>query len=343
MEFKINPATLCNMFALPTVITDENLRLASVVQLKAVLYLFRHSMAGETVTCEQIANAMGYEKEDIVDAMIFWLERGVVIKDGDEIKMPSQAAEKEEKIKNEPAKTEKVILKNDKKHVEEIPVSKPSHEQIAARCEECAQFRELFAEAQAKLGKTIGYEGQATLIMLHDSYGLPIEVILMLIEYAKSKGKTGYAYIGNLGRIWAEKEIDTLESAEAYIEEQSGTDALWREFRQLTGVKNENPTTKQRRFFGVWKNEYGYDAEMIYLAYEICVDNTEKMSLEYMDKILKSWHDSGVKTPADAEKERQNFTLKKSTKKKADEKTKTQSSYDLDAVTKRAIGLKYNK
>lgn len=348
MEFKINPASMATMFPLPSAVVDENIRLASAVQLKALIYFFRKQLSGETVTCQDIADATGYDKEDITDAMIFWQERGIVMRDVAakeivaEVKKASE--EKPEKIKNK--KETKEAKETKEITVQEIPVSKPSHEQIAVRCQECAEFRALFQEAQTKLGRTLGYEGQATLIMLHDSYGLPMEVILMLIEYAKTKGKTGNANLANLGKIWAENEIDTLESAESYIEEQTGTDGLWREFKQLSGVKNTNPTTKQRRFFNVWSKEYGFGVDMIYTAYEICIDNTEKMNLEYMDKILKSWYEKGVKTPVDVEKDREQFALsKKKTAKTKEVKTekKADCSYDLGAFEKKAVGLKYKK
>lgn len=342
MEFKINPAVMGNMFALPAIIVDENLRLASAAQIKAILYLFRHQMMGESVTCQDIADATGYDREDIVDAMIFWQDRGVTVKDTEEIItftpiVPEKKEPPKPKTKKEKAQKEKIV--------EVIPVTKPTHDQVAARCEECEEFRHLFKEAHLKLNKTIGYDGQATIIMLHDSYGLPFEVILMLIEYASIKGKTGFAYLTNLGRIWAENEIDTLEAAEAYIEEQTGTDALWKEFRELSGVKNQNPTTKQRNYFNVWKKEYGFDIDMIFKAYEISVENTEKMSLQYMDKILKGWHDSGAKTPMDADKLKADFQSKKA-KNKKEQKTEVHSensSYDLDAFAKRAVGLKFGK
>lgn len=340
MEFKINPAVMGNMFALPSVIADENLKLASAVQLKSILYLFRHQMMGESVTCQEIADATGYDREDVVDAMIFWQERGVAVKDTEETLTFTPIASKAENVPEPKLKKVK-----EEKKVEVIPVTKPTHEQIAARCEECKEFRHLFEEAHIKLNKTIGYEGQSTLIMLHDSYGLPLEVILMLIEYAKIKGKTGFAYLANLGRIWAENEIDTLEAAEGYIEEQTGIDAVWKEFKELSGVKNQNPTTKQRNYFNIWKKEYGYDVDMIFKAYEISVENTEKMSLQYMDKILKNWYDKGVKTPMDAEKLKADFKSKK-TKSKKEQKPEVHSensSYDLDAFAKKAVGLKFGK
>lgn len=339
MEYKINPMAYSGMmFSVPSSIVDEYIGLASAIQLKAILYFLRHSALGEEVSCAQISKAIRYDEEDVADAMIFWLEKGLVIK-ADETFAPLAAKEKPQEpilqIVTEPKEESKP------KAVAEIPVSKPSHEQVAIRLEECAQFRELFAEAQLKLGKTIGYDGQSTLIMLHDSYGLPIEVILMLIEYAKTIGKTGYSSLASIGRSWAEKDIDTLEAAEAYIEEQTSVDALWKEFRKMTGATNPFPTTKQRRFFSAWKGSYGFDCEMIYLAYEKCIESTEKMSLAYMEKILKSWHEKGIKTPTDVQKEDEKWAAEKKPQAKKEKTAKSEASYDLDEFAKKSIGLKY--
>lgn len=342
MEFKINPSAYSNMFPIPSCIVDENIRLASAVQLKAMLYMLRHNMMGETVSCEQIGQALGYDKDDIADAMIFWLDRGLVIKSEEKfetMKAPSQPIEAPKSFHSSQPTVQEM---QNEKTVSEIPVTKPTHEQVAARCSECAEFRELFAEAQMKLGKTIGYDGQSTLIMMHDSYGLPIEVILMLIEYAVSKGKTGYKYLTSLARTWCEKEIDTLEAAEEYIRKQNDADRLWQQFRNLTGAENVKATTKQRQYFASWGNALGFDIDVIYLAYEICIDRTERMSLAYMDKILKNWHSQGVKTPMDVQKIQNDWAAEKKKKNaKSSEKASTQSSYDIDAFTKKGIGLKY--
>ena len=333
------------MFSLPSSIVDENICLAGTVQLKAILYLFRRSALGESVTCAQIAKAIKYDEEDVADAMIFWLEKGLVIKA--ENNVAPAVINKVSEIEHNAPPIELPLSpakEQPKKIVADIPVSKPSHEQVAIRLEECAEFRELFAEAQTKLGKTIGYDGQSTLIMLHDSYGLPIEVILMLIEYSKNIGKTGYSNLASLGRSWAENDIDTLEAAESYIEEQTGVDALWNEFRKLTGAKNLFPTTKQRRFFSAWRGSYGFDVEMIYLAYEKSIENTEKMSLPYMEKVLKSWYEKGIKTPMDVEAQDKKWAEQKMSSKSSKTKNeKDAPSYDLDAYAKKSVHLKYKK
>lgn len=340
MEYKINPSVYSNMFPVPVSLVDENIRLASVVQLKVLLYFFRRSMAGEEVKTEEIAKALFLEEADVADALIFWRERGLVVSSDEQPVIeanPKKTPGKAEKTETEEKKPKTDI-------VPLLPISKPSHEQVAARLKECEQFRELFAEAQLKLGKTIGYDGQSILIMLHDSYGLPVEVILMLLEYAKSLGKTSYSYIAGIGKRWSELEIDSIDDAEQYITEMTGTNALWHEFQELSGVKNSKPTERQRRFLNVWSKEYGFGADMIYEAYEISIERTEKMSLKYMDKVLKSWCESGIKTPSDVSAEHEKWVKSKAASpKKKDEKPETAASYDLDAFAKKSVGIKYKR
>lgn len=348
MKYKINPAAYSDVFVLPKAVVNENLRLAGAVQLKALLYLFCNQQSGD-VSTEAIAAALGADKGDVADAMVFWCERGLVLKDGEEVK---KAFETEAFVSAEvqnPVAASSAVKKGEQKgkKVAELPLSRPSHEQIAIRCKECEEFRTLFSEAQMILGKTIGYEGQSILIMLHDTYGLPVEVILMLLEYVGAKGKTGYRYIAAVGKEWSEKEIDTLEAAEEYISSQNETDELWRRFKELTGVKNPNPTAKQRKFFSVWSKEFSFSSEMICLAYEICVDNTGKMNLEYMNKVLKNWHEKGVKSPSDAEREQErwnesNFSKSKKEKGKPKQEVfSSDASYDLEKFEKSNIGLKF--
>ena len=71
--------------------------------------------------------------------------------------------------------------------------------------------------------------------------------------------------------------------------------------------------------------------------------------MPYMDKIITSWYKNGVKTVGDIQREkakweasRQQTTAKPDTKKQPTPQKKA-ASYDLDAFTKKAIGLKYKK
>lgn len=345
MSFEINPYAYKSIFAVPTSVVDDNIRLASVLQLKVLLYMLRHSE--ENLTGEDVASALSLDKADTEDAMIFWQERGLLVK-SDETAKPLLHIE---------ATTDVTITKDPEepvqvqKKVSDIPLSRPSHEQIAARLQECKEFSGLFAEAQAALGKTIGYDGQSVLIMMHDSYGLPFEVILMAVEYSVSQKKTGFSSIAKLGKLWSEQGIDTLEGAMEYIEEHNAINETWNKLRSLTDIANRTPTSKQRGYLVAWVKEYGYDENIIYYAYEESVDRTGKMSMPYMDKIIRTWYEKGVKTPMDIQREKARWQEEREKKlpKKNSPKDNTptllrdEPSYDLDAFTKKAMGLKYKK
>ncbi len=342
MEYKINPYVYKNIFAVPAGLVDDNIRLASVLQLKVMLYMLRHS--DSEPASQQIAEALGYDKTDVEDAMIFWSERGLLTKENEDAK-PLLHIESVSDVKFEPAPVAEV------RKVSDIPISRPSHEQIAVRLQECKEFSHLFAEAQNTLGKTIGYDGQSVLIMMHDSYGLPFEVILMAVEYSVSQKKTGFSSIAKIGKIWHENGIDTLEGAMEYIEEHNIVNETWNKLRSLTDITNRVPTEKQRKLLTCWIKEYGYDADMIYYAYEDTINATGKFSLPYMDKIIRNWHEKGVKTPMDIQKEKAKWLEARENKKPQKNAQKKSSkgllddepSYDIDAFTRKAIGLKYNK
>lgn len=346
MNYKINPLAFTGIFAVPNVVVDENLRLASAVHLRTLLYMLRHATDGSVELCD-IAKATGHGEEDVADALIFWEERGLLLKENSPAVMPVTAESYSSQQTVKPSEEPVIAKVQSMKKVEEIPVTKPNHEQVAARLQESEELRLLFAEAQNILGKTVGYDGQSTLIMMHDSYGLPVEVILMAIEYNKARGKTGFASISKTGKEWSELEIDSIEGAIEYIEEHNIVDETWHKLRSMTEITNKNPTQKQKRFLTVWTKEYGYNTDMIYFAYEESVDNIGKASFEYMDKVLLNWHKNSVKTSQDIQREKlrwqqQNSRLtsqKSNAKKQPGERR--EPTFDVSEFTKKAVGIKY--
>ena len=349
MSFEINPYAYKSIFAVPTSVVDDNIRLASVLQLKVLLYMLRHSE--ENLSGEDVAAALSLDKADAEDAMIFWQERGLLIRSDEEAKPVLHIESTSDVTLTKSVPEAEEVTEVSARKVSDIPISRPSHEQIAVRLQECKEFSGLFAEAQAALGKTIGYDGQSVLIMMHDSYGLPFEVILMAVEYAVSQQKTGFSSIAKIGKYWSEQGIDTLEGAMEYIEEHNVVNETWNKLRSLTDITNRTPTSKQRGYLVAWVKEYGYSADIIYYAYEESIDRTGKMSMPYMDKIIRNWYDRGVKTPMDIQREKAKWQEERD-KKLPEKKTAKQNtpallrdepSYDIDAFTKKAIGLKYKK
>ncbi len=339
MEYKINPMAFAGIFPVPNSLVDENIRLASVVQLKVLLYILRHNSDGMSEP-EIIAEALSLEEDDVKDAMIFWTERGLLIKDG---QLPTDSPV----VENKTDKEEKSEPVKEEKKVADIAISRPSYEDVVKRIKESDEVVILLQEAQSVLGRTIGFNGQSVIVQMLDDYGLPPEVILMAIEYSLSLKKTGWASIGRVAKRWSELEIDSLEGAMEYIEEHNIVDETWKKLREMTEISNRNPTEKQRKYMVAWVKEYGYDVDIIYSAYEESIDNTGKMSMPYMDKIIRSWHEKGVKTLSDIQKERVKWEAEKKSRfsgdKKKDDKPQGEASYDIDEYMKKSLNLQYVK
>ena len=74
------------------------------------------------------------------------------------------------------------------------------------------ELKILVNEAQTALGKTLSNSDVSTLLMLKDTCGLPLDVILMLIQYCISIDKGNMRTIQNKGIAWADEGITSVEA-----------------------------------------------------------------------------------------------------------------------------------
>ena len=324
MEFSINPKAMFGLsFSVPAAVTDKHLKLAGAAQIKVLLWLLRH--AAENPTMDELCKALNMKHADASDAMQYWVECGIVLADGKETEpevQPEYSA---------PAKTETPI-----EIKPEMVYTRPTAEQILVRTKESAEIQFMFNEAQKKLGRTIGYDGQSTLLMIHDSYGLSVEVLLMLIEYCVSVGKGSLAYISKAAKTWSEKEIDSIEKADEQIRLLRRCDGTWKKLCELTGISTPRPTASQSSFLAHWTSELKFDLDMIYLAYEEMANHTDKISFPYMNKVLQSWHDAGIKTAADVEEAKMQRTAESPKPAQKKKQGGYEASYDIDEFNRRS-------
>lgn len=287
MGVKINSTVWNSIFAVPTCIVDEHIKLAGGQQLKVLLYILRHS--NENIEVSDIATGVGMSTSDVKDAMQYWISVGLVTIDGTE---PLD-------VKPITVNTLPNAQVNVNSGLVELPDVVPTHEQVAARLMESPELTALYNEAQLKFGKTIGYDTQAKLLMIYDHYGLPVEIILTIIEYAVSQGKTSIKYIETVAKDWASKNIVTLEDADAYIKNIQAEDKLWNKFSSAWPGEKLLFTDKRMAYLRRWHLEWGQSLELIYFAAEEMINRTNKISFAYMDKILESWHEQRFKSPVE--------------------------------------------
>ncbi len=324
MKFHINPSLSWGaVFSVPAVVADRYIKLANPEQLRTLLWVLRH--ASEQPDVDAVAKELGFTNADAFEYISFWIYEGILISE-EQNNIPKAPEQKFSEAKTEtPPKA--------KKELPSIPEVKPTQSQIIARAKESAEISELFEEAQKKFGRTLGYDGQCTLLMMHDQYGLPIEVILMLIEYCVSIHKTSNSFIATVAKNWAEEEIDTLEKAMEKVDSLQQCRSLWNKLRHSTGLSAPNPTSAQAAFLRSWKYDLGYDIDMILLAYEEMANRCTRLSFPYINKILVSWHEKGFTTPEQVFEDKKRYADSKKKQKDAE----TPASYDIDELENRLM------
>lgn len=328
--YKPNPNCYGDMFAVPADILNIGVEDASKESLLAILWIFRHP--SETISLDALTKALSLSADAALSALDFWVSKGVLLftDDSGHVKFVPKAQKNEESVHS----TKQISV--EKKQIpstESLPTitfAKPTMEQIAARMNEDSEVGALFTEAQCILGRTFGLDMQGTLLTFLDSYGLPKEVILTLLQHLVETGKSSNNNIARVGKIWAEKEINTITEANEYIQKDAEVESLFTKFRVATGITAPKPTTKQAEFLSAWIS-LGIPFEMIVDAYEEAAERTGKISFAYMDKVLRSWKKDGFTSKADAiqaQKQKQRPTS-------ATNQTK-QTSFDLDEAVRKA-------
>lgn len=123
----------------------------------------------------------------------------------------------------------------------------------------------------------------------------------MIISYAASVGKVSMRYIERVALDWSDREIDTYEKAETYIKELEQNDKKTRKIRTMLGIQGHAPSATEKKYINSWI-EKDISLDLIPLAYDKTIVKSGKLSWAYMNKILLSWQEQGIKTEKDVEK-----------------------------------------
>ncbi len=313
MEYKLNLGSWGSVFAVPSDLVDLHLKLAGSVQLKVILWVLRH--AGENFTVDDISKSLSMQAADVRDSMLYWEESGI-IKVSDGIIAPPDENKNiidKSSVQNEQTVEEKAEINHEKQPNEEMTTKasrvisrpeKPDMKYLSERMSESPEIVYLMQSADEIFGRPTNNNDKATLLMIHESDGLPVEVIIMLMQYAASIQKCNIRYIEKMAISWSDNDITTLEQAEKKIQQlTSGRNAAMT-IQRILGLEEHSPTEKETEFADRWMNIWKFSGDMIRKAYEICVDTKNKYIPKYVDSILNRWFNSGISTPGqvDAEK-----------------------------------------
>ena len=314
-----------SIFAVPSSVVDKHIKLVGSSQLKVLLWILRNS--GIEFSEQDISKALSIHIDDVKDAIGYWTETGILKFNGFEI-IPGEEekqgnSEKDnitEKLEIKESEETEKTLKDKPRAVSRM--LRPDSAYINERINGSEEIKTLMHEAELILGRPISIGDSAILIMLHDNEGLPIDVILMIIQYAVGMGKFSMRYIEAVGISWAKEEVDTIEKAEKKIKNLDNSRRAWNDFERIAGLEHRSPTVKEGEAVNRWYNIWNFNSDIIKEAYEICVNANGRYVLKYIDSIITRWHRSGMCTIEQIRLERDENVRFNKLKKSAKEKYK---------------------
>ena len=290
MEFKANSGIWGTMFGVPCIVADNFLKLATGDQIKVLLYILRHS--GKSCTDSEIAANTGLTPQQAGEAVMFWHQANVLIQDtpapvtGNSIMTPPAAPKSEPDVQQPVRQT--AVPEHQRQNL--------SSSEIAELMKNSADIAELFKMAENILG-ILNHTRQNSLIWMFSYLGLKKEVIITLLAYCASIDKTNAGYIEKIAADWSENEINDLTAAQEEVSRLNESRNYISQIMRTFEMKRR-PTSKQMEIISQWKN-IGFNMELIHYAYEKTIERIDKLSFEYINRILLSWRDSGFSTVQD--------------------------------------------
>lgn len=256
---------LLDNLSLPLKFIDEYLPKADPEYVVIYLYIYRHISKGEsTLSNSQVAAALGLKESDVSDAIKYWSSLGFNL--------------------------------GSKNVVKTLHKSIYTPTEISKHSQADKKLRWLFEEAQNCLGKLLSSADMLTLFWIYDYLGLNPQVIMLIIMYAKKIDKATMRYVEKVAVDWADNNIDTVRKAEKHLAMLDEKSTYEHHIKKLFGIKDRDFTPSEKVIIDEWKITLSPTDELLLSAFDININRTGKLSIKYINGILKSWKEKGINT-----------------------------------------------
>ena len=185
-----------------------------------------------------------------------------------------------------------------------VPGQRPGYSEtdVLSAMDTDMDFRVLYGEVQRQLGKSLNTEELKILLGFTRYLGLPSDVISMLVCYCKERNRQrgsmrnpSLRTIEKEAYVWAERGIDSLEEASAYMQAQNLRNSRMEQLKRMLQIRGRNLTAGEERYADAWL-KMPFEEDVLALAYERTCLNTGGLNWAYMNKILQRWHEAGLHT-----------------------------------------------
>ena len=294
--------------------------------IKVYLLMLKYSNSGEMGASSSIlASSLNLLESDILNALNYWNDEGV-LKLIPIDKMGNYNIEFVNLIEDSNIKNKEVNLLE--------ALNKTS-------------TKDMLNDIERLLGRPLSPKEMTTYLSWQDEFNFSSELILILLEYCVSKGKSDYRYIEKVAIGWHNMNITTIDDAQNYIKK---TEDKWVKIRHILnylGIKNPELMKPQEEMLEKWIIDYAFPLEVIEKACNICFQRLNRPDFKYIDGILSSWNKNNLKTLVDIERKEANYKSNQSNRNFTSKQQEVNPlkfnnfearEYDYDSLEKKLLG-----
>lgn len=303
MKYKIERKNWGCFFSVPCEAVQKHIKLCSGDFFKVLLCIL--SSEENEIVSEDISCISGINIDIVDDAIVYWSQAGIfsvlnvtVLKNNN---AKAVIANDSHQVSND------IILKpytgslsNETQKVSIVPSVNPtknslerkSHVKYSAKdvadiINSQIEIKEMFSQLEVILKRNLKFSEQCGYINLVENYGFPAASILLLVQYCEDIGKSSIKYIEKIANDWFEQDITSYPQVEAQIIKMTNSHTIENKVSKIFGMTTAL-TKKQKEYINSW-TDLGFNPNMIELAYERCVNQINKLSFPYINKILTNW------------------------------------------------------
>ena len=262
--------------------------------VKAYLYGLGKCYEGETdITNEAIAQALDILETDVSKAWRHWKRAGLVHSEGKGVLVFDPLPVETVKAETAPAE----------KEAEKETAKTASMKEISKAMGINPKMKQTVITAEQLLKKPLSQREITSLYTFMQEYSMSQEMVMVLLEYCATLDKTSFSFIEKVAENWHKQGVTTLREATKVLNNLNKELNMIKKCKKNFGLDREFTQT-EKNYISNWVSEFSMSEAMIKNAYERTIANTGKLSMRYMNSILKAWFEKGIKTVSQiAEKE----------------------------------------
>lgn len=179
-----------------------------------------------------------------------------------------------------------------------------SSRQIAQKKTQTENAAKDIQELQRIIGETAGgkptFEYESLYRKWTGVFGFNMDMLSAAARLLSSRGRLPFVYLDEILTDWYNNRITSPGEAERLIAEQRTLDGRIAAVLAAAGMPRA-VTEAHRKAYRKWNEEWGISHDAMLLAAEI--SSLSENPYRYLSAILSGWHNAGVKTLADAQRE----------------------------------------